>query len=509
MKKAVAYLLPFMEEEQRRAGEAHRSQGKILLATVKGDVHDIGKNIVSVVLGCNNYEVVDLGVMVPCDRILQAAIDTRADVIGLSGLITPSLDEMVFVAREMERRGFSLPLLIGGATTSRQHTAVKIAPEYHQPTVYVPDASRVVDVAASLLNPKLKAPFAQATRDEQAELRDRYAARQQKALLPYHAAAANRLELAFDREALPIPAFTGSRLLNDVPLAELVPYIDWTFFFAAWEIKGRFPAVLNDPKVGRAARELYENGTALLSRIVDDQLLAARGVYGFWPAESDGDDIVLFTDQARRGELLRFNMLRQQEILPDRQPNRSLADYVAPGASGLPDHLGAFAVTAGHGVDDLVRRFEQDHDEYQAILVKALADRLAEAFAAYLHARARREWGLAEPSLGPDAVIAEQHRGIRPAFGYPACPDHSEKRKLFALLDPWRIGLSLTETGAMVPAASVAGLYFAHPEARYFVVGRIGRDQAEDYARRKAMPLSDVERWLGPYLAYEPEPVRP
>ena len=510
MKKAVAYLLPYMEDEKRRAGTTAQSPGKIVMATVKGDVHDIGKNIVGVVLGCNNYEVVDLGVMVPADRILQTAIDEGADLIGLSGLITPSLDEMVFVAREMERRGFTIPLLIGGATTSRQHTSVKIAPEFSQPVVHVLDASRAVDVVSNLLSPAQKPGFDAANRAEQQKIRQQHGARKQRPLLPWPAAQANRARFAWSDQGIAKPAFTGARLLDDVRLEDLVAYIDWTFFFAAWELKGRFPAVLDHPQYGAAARELYDHARTLLDRIVRDRLIAPRGVYGFWSANTDGEDIVVYAPTEHRDTetprpILQFNMLRQQEQLSAGAPNLSLADYIAPRDSGVGDFIGAFAVTAGHGVAELVAGFERDHDDYHAIMVKALADRLAEAFAEYLHARARRDWGYgAGEQLPPDDLIAERYRGIRPAFGYPACPDHAEKGKLFDLLQAGRAGITLTDSFAMAPAASVSGLYFAHPQARYFTVGRIGRDQTEDYARRTGRPLPQVERWLAPNLSYEP-----
>jgi 5-methyltetrahydrofolate--homocysteine methyltransferase len=508
MKRAVAYLQPFMEAEKRQGhGGEDRHKGRIVLATVKGDVHDIGKNIVGVVLGCNSYDVVDLGVMVPADRILQTAIDQHADLVGLSGLITPSLDEMVFVAREMSRRGLRLPLLIGGATTSRQHTAVKIAPEYEHTTVHVLDASRVVDVVSSLLSDERRAGFERENRELQQRLRDQHGARKERPLLPYKAARANRLAIDWANEPLPVPAFTGPRVLKEVPLGEIVPYIDWTFFFAAWELKGSFPAILEHEKFGSAARELYEHAQLLLARIVGEKLLTANGVYGFWPASSEDDDIVVYRDEEHRGELTRFNMLRQQETLASGQPNLSLADFVAPAFApsgrGRTDYLGAFAVTAGIGADDLARRFEREHDDYSAILVKALADRLAEAFAAYLHHRARRDWGIDEPRT-PEQILHERHRGIRPAFGYPACPDHSEKFKLFALLGADQAGMALTEHAAMMPAASVSGLYFAHPHARYFAVGRIGEDQIASYARRKGQSIDRVERWLTSNLAYEP-----
>jgi 5-methyltetrahydrofolate--homocysteine methyltransferase len=498
-----------MEEEKRLAGTARQSPGKVVMATVKGDVHDIGKNIVGVVLGCNNYEIVDLGVMVPADRILQTAIEERADLVGLSGLITPSLDEMVFVAREMERRGFTIPLLIGGATTSKQHTSVKIAPEFRQPVVHVLDASRAVDVVSSLLSPAQKSAFAAANRAEQERVRQQHAALKQRPLLSWPAAQANRARLAWREDVIARPAFTGVRDLDDVTLEDLVPYIDWTFFFSAWELKGRFPALLDHPQYGAAARELYDHARTLLNRITRDRLIRPRGVYGFWPANADGEDMVVFQPGSgigdRGSEVLRFNMLRQQETMSPGTPNLSLADFIAPRASGVGDFIGAFAVTAGHGVAELVAGFERDHDDYHAIMVKALADRLAEAFAEYLHARARREWGYgAAERLTTEDLIAERYRGIRPAFGYPACPDHTEKGKLFDLLQAGRAGITLTDSFAMAPAASVSGLYFAHPEARYFSVGRIGRDQLEDYARRKGRPLADVERWLAPNLSYEP-----
>ena len=505
MKKAVAYLLPYMEEEKQATGAAS-ANGRIVMATVKGDVHDIGKNIVGVVLGCNSYEVVDLGVMVPAAKILDAAIEHRADIIGLSGLITPSLDEMAFVAREMERRGFKLPLLIGGATTSPQHTAVKIAPAYSGPVVHVLDASRAVDVVSSLLGKK-RGEYDRSNREFQAATREKYAGRTAKPLLTYEQALANRLRFDWDEHVTSTPWFLGRRYLDDVPLADIVRYIDWTFFFSAWELKGRYPAILSHPEYGEAARELFENAQALLRRIVDEKLLTARGVYGFWPAASDGDDIVLYKDDSRRSEQTRLSMLRQQEQIADGRPNRSLADFIAPRGSGVPDYIGGFAVTAGIGADELARRFERDHDDYNAIMVKALADRLAEAFAEMLHAQARKDWGYGQDErLHVDDLIAEKFRGIRPAYGYPACPDHSEKFKLFDLLDAGRQGLTLTEHAAMLPAASVSGLYFSHPEARYFVVGRLSRDQLVSYARRKGVPVEDAERWLSSHLAYDSSP---
>jgi 5-methyltetrahydrofolate--homocysteine methyltransferase len=506
MKRAVAYLEPFMEAEKlalEKAGGQRQAQGKLVVATVKGDVHDIGKNIVGVVLGCNNYEVIDLGVMVTTDKILQAAVDQKADIVGLSGLITPSLDEMVFVASEMERRHFTLPLLIGGATTSPQHTAVKIAPEYSQPTVHVPDASRVVDVVASLLSREQKPAFDTNNRAAQAKLREHHAGRKDRPILSIAQARANRLKL--DHSAPATPSFTGIRRV-DIALDELVPFIDWQFFFAAWELKGRFPKIFDDPKIGRAAKDLYDSAQKLLKQIVDGKLIRARGVYGFWPANADGDDLVLWTPSEPgrpRKVAARFPMLRQQEVIADDKPNRSLADFVAPIESGITDSVGAFAVTAGIGVDELVKKFEAQHDDYSAIIVKAIADRLAEAFAEYLHAQARRDWGF-DDSLSNDDLINEKYRGIRPAFGYPACPDHSEKGRLFDLLQARSQGLDLTESYAMTPAASVSGLYFGHPAAKYFAIQRVGQDQIEDYAKRKDMPVNEVERWLRPVLAYDP-----
>ena len=505
MKKAVAYLEPFMEQERRAGGTAAASKGKVVLATVKGDVHDIGKNIVAVVLRCNGYEVVDLGVMAHCDTILQAAADENADVVGLSGLITPSLDEMVFVAQEMQRRRLERPLLIGGATTSRQHTAVKIAPAYDRSTVHVADASRVIDVVSGLLNPARRAGLDRANRADQAALREQYAARRDRPLRAWAEARAGRFRCDWAAADLPAPAFLGPRRLDPIPLAEVTPFIDWTFFFAAWEIKGRFPAVLDHPAYGEQARALHADGTALLQRVVDEGRLTVRAVFGFWPALNDGDDIVVFEPGATAdggAERLRFPMLRQQAPQPEGRAHRSLADFVAPRGSGRIDHIGAFAVTAGAGVDDLAAEYERDHDDYRAIMVQALADRLAEAAAEYLHAEARRQWGYgADERLSPDDLLRERYRGIRPAFGYPACPDHSGKFTLWELLGPGSIGMGLTESAAMTPAASVSGLYLAHPEAHYFSVGRIGADQVEDYARRKGMTTAEAERWLRPLLA--------
>jgi 5-methyltetrahydrofolate--homocysteine methyltransferase len=504
MKKAVAYLLPFMEREKSIRA---RSQGKILMATVKGDVHDIGKNIVGVVLGCNNYEVIDLGVMVPCDQILDTARREHVDVIGLSGLITPSLDEMVHVAREMQREGFEVPLLIGGATTSRQHTAVKIAPQYGPPTVHVLDASRAVGTVSSLLSAERRSELDAANRREQQRLRDLHAERRAQPLLPYAKALEKRLVIEWRPQDIARPAFFGRRLVENLPLSELVPYIDWTFFFHAWELRGKFPQILDHPEYGKAARDLYADATKLLDRIVAEQWLRASGVYGFWPANADGDDVVLWQDERRAHELLRFVLLRQQESKTDDQKiYRSLADYVAPLDSGIVDSIGAFAVTTGLGADAAVARFEAANDNYSAIMVKALADRLAEAFAEYLHERARRDWGYAASErLSKEDLIDEKYRGIRPAFGYPACPEHSEKRKLFDLVAAEGLGMSLTDHYAMLPAASVSGLYFAHPEARYFNLGKVNRDQVASYAQRKGIDLRAAERLLSANLAYDPD----
>ena len=482
MKKAVAYLLPFMEAEKLQSGDT-RARGKVLMATVKGDVHDIGKNIVGVVLGCNNYEVIDLGVMVSADKILDTAEEQKVDVIGLSGLITPSLDEMVHVAREMERRKFRVPLLIGGATTSKLHTAVKIAPKYSQPTVHVLDASRAVGVVSSLLSDQ-RDHYVDGVAAEYEKLR---AGIEQRAItiLPLDEARRRAAQLEF--RPVP-PPFTGVRVLEDVPLAELEPFIDWSPFFQTWEMRGRYPQILDEPR----AKELYDDARKLLHEIVEKRLLQARAAYGIWPAKRAGDDIIMAGAT--------FHTLRQQQET-NTGNNFALADFVAPEG----DYVGGFAVTAGIGVEDLVARFQKDHDDYNSIMTKALADRLAEALAEKLHRDLRREWYAQDESLSHEDLIAEKYRGIRPAPGYPACPDHTEKRTLFALLGAEQLGMQLTESCAMMPAASVSGLYFAHPDARYFAVGKIGRDQVEDYARRKKVPAEEIERWLAPNLAYEPQ----
>jgi 5-methyltetrahydrofolate--homocysteine methyltransferase len=504
MKKAVAWLLPFLEAEKMAGGGAQQARGKILMATVKGDVHDIGKNIVGVVLGCNNYQIIDLGVMVPCEKILQAAREHQVDMIGLSGLITPSLDEMAHVAREMKREGFSLPLLIGGATTSKAHTSVRIAPHYDEPVVHVLDASRAVGVAGHLINPALKPAFARQNREEQEKIRLQHAGQAVK-LLPIEEARWRAAKIQWKAEDIARPEFTGTRLLPSVPLEDLVPCIDWSPFFHTWELRGRYPAILDHPKYGPEARTLFHDGRQLLDRIAREQLLTARGVYGFFPANSAGDDVEVYAGPARAGALATFHFLRQQMEKPDGQPNLCLADFIAPREAGQ-DYLGGFAVTAGLGADELVKRFKADNDDYNAILAEALADRLAEAFAEYLHRRVRAEWGYGkEENLTVKQLIEEQYRGIRPAAGYPACPDHTEKWTLWKLLDVEKsAGIKLTESGAMWPASSVSGLYFAHPQSQYFGVGKLGRDQVLDYHRRKGMDLRAVEKWLGPHLNYEP-----
>jgi 5-methyltetrahydrofolate--homocysteine methyltransferase len=455
------------------------------------------------VLGCNNYHVIDLGVMVSADKILAAAIEHKVDMIGLSGLITPSLDEMAYVAKEMERRGFTMPLLIGGATTSPQHTAVKIAPEYSGPVVHVLDASRAVDVVSNLISEEHRPGYVQKNRALQEETRAKYANRTTRAIISYERARANHLKTDWDNLEIPAPWFVGRRVVTP-SLDELIPYIDWTFFFTAWELKGRYPTIFEHPQYGAAAKDLYGHARTLLDQMSRDKLIEAKGVYGFWPANSDGDDIVLFKDDGRREELARFHMLRQQEEIADGRPNRSLADFVAPISSGAPDYIGAFAVTAGIGVDALAKKYEAEGNDYDAIMVKALADRLAEAFAEYLHAQARKDWAYgADEKLTNDDLVDEKYRGIRPAFGYPACPDHTEKFELFRLLDAPAVGIELTESCAMWPAASVSGIYLSHPEAKYFNIGRVGRDQAEAYAKRKGWTQAEIEKWLSPVLADE------
>ncbi len=508
MKKAVAYLTPFMEAEKATmaaSGQAVRSQGKIVLATVKGDVHDIGKNIVGVVLACNNYEVIDLGVMAPAEKILERAREVNADLIGLSGLITPSLDEMVHVAREMERQGFQLPLLIGGATTSRAHTAVKIAPNYSQPVVHVLDASRAVPVATSLLSNESKPAFVELHRAEYEALRRAHAAPRQQTV-PIAVARQRRTPIEWRTADLAVPSFTGARVLDDFPLHTLRTFIDWSPFFHAWELKGVYPRIFDHPEQGSQARQLFEEGNALLDKIVADHLLTARGVYGLFPANAVGDDVELYADSPRREVLARFHFLRQQANREGGEPCRSLADFIAPKETGLADFIGAFAVTSGIGLRELCAGFRARHDDYSAIMAEALADRLAEAFAECLHKRVREEWGYGcGENLSNQDLINEKYRGIRPAPGYPACPDHTEKGALWRLLDAHaNAGIELTESFAMWPGSSVSGLYLAHPQSRYFHVGKIDRDQAADYAARKGMTLKEVERWLGPNLNYDP-----
>jgi 5-methyltetrahydrofolate--homocysteine methyltransferase len=513
MKQAVSYLMPFMDQD--RDGRAHTSSnGKIVLATVKGDVHDIGKNIVGVVLQCNNYHVVDLGVMVPAEKILQAAIAENADIVGLSGLITPSLDEMCHVAAEMERQGFELPLLIGGATTSRTHTAVKIHPHYRRgQAVYVNDASRAVGVVSSLLSREAKQKTISDVRAEYARIAAAHArGEQNKKRLSLDDARANALRLDWSGSyAPPAPLQIGTQTLGEIPIAELIDYIDWSPFFATWELKGKYPAILNDEKVGAAAKNLFADAQDMLARLTAEGWFRARAVAGFYPANSEGDDILLFADEARREPVAVLHTLRQQLARRDDRANLALADFVAPRASGLADYIGAFALTAGIGEEAVVERFKGANDDYSAIMAKALADRLAEALAERLHQRVRKEfWAYAaDETLGSGEMIAEQYRGIRPAPGYPAQPDHTEKGMLFQLLDAERrIGVKLTESFAMWPGASVCGLYFSHPESYYFGVGRIERDQVEDYAARKGWTAEEAEKWLAPILNYDPLGVR-
>ncbi len=540
MKKAVAYLQPFMEAEKKAAGGTHKNAGKILMATVKGDVHDIGKNIVGVVLACNNYEVIDLGVMTPCEKIISTALEQHVDVIGLSGLITPSLDEMVHVAREMDRQGLKLPLLIGGATTSKAHTAVKIAPGYREPVVHVLDASRAVPVVGSLISAGQKPGFVKQVREEYERVRAQHAGQRAK-LVSLEAARANAPKLGY--ADLPQPEFTGARILSaegragspqpaaarsenapyPVSLNDLVPFIDWTPFFHTWELRGVYPKILQHEKHGEEARKLFADAQKLLEQIVGNKLLQPRAVYGLFPANCIGDDVELYTDESRAKVLTTFHFLRQQIEKTDGTRNWCLADFIAPkpgresgsvnsaldSRPSTLDHLGAFAVTSGHGLKELVEKFKTEHDDYNAIMAEALADRLAEAFAEFLHKRVREEWGYGRnENLGNDDLVAERYRGIRPAAGYPACPDHTEKQVLWQLLEVEKnAGIKLTESCAMWPGSSVSGLYFAHPESKYFAVGKLGRDQILDYHLRKGMTLQEVERWLGPWLNYEPQTI--
>ena len=505
MKRAVNHLLPFMEAERAASGSTQAKRGRVLMATVKGDVHDIGKNIVGVVLGCNNYEVVDLGVMVPCTKIIEEAIRHEADIVGLSGLITPSLDEMVQVAQEFEHAKLSVPLLIGGATTSARHTAVKIAPQYSGAVVHVSDASRAAGVVERLLNPASRQEFARANREAQARDVENFRRRQETKLVPYATACQKRWTTDWAAAPIDVPEFLGVRTLDRVPLEELLPFIDWSPFFMSWELKGKYPAILSDAIVGEEARKLHRDATAMLDMIIREGALVAKAAYGFFAANAAGDDIVVFSDDSRTVEKGRLHTLRQQWERKGQDVFHALADFVAPLESGRKDYVGAFACTAGHGCDELCRRYDREHDDYSSILAKAIADRLAEACAEWLHARARREWGYGRnESLSAEDLIEEKYRGIRPAPGYPACPDHTEKRSLFAWLDAERAaGMTLTESCAMLPAASVSGLYFAHPESRYFAVDRITREQVESYAGRKGMAVAEVERWLAPNLGYD------
>ncbi len=508
MKKAVAHLTPFMEAEKAAllaAGHEVKAQGKIVLATVKGDVHDIGKNIVGVVLACNNYEVIDMGVMVPAERILERAKAEKADIIGLSGLITPSLDEMVHMAREMERLEFKVPLLIGGATTSRAHTAIRIAPHYSEPVVHVLDASRAVPVTTSLLSEENKAEFVTQLRLEYAAVRKAHSAPKQP-MVSLAEARSRRTPIVWRAEDIAVPSFTGVRVLDNFSLAELREFIDWSPFFHTWELKGVYPRILEDERQGAEARQLFLDAQALLDRIVDQNLLTARGVHGFFPANAVGDDVELYEDGSRAAVQERLYFLRQQANREGSEPCRSLADFIAPRDTGLEDTIGAFAVTSGIGLQKVVDRFKADNDDYNAIMAEALADRLAEAFAECLHQRVRKEWGYGcAEHWTPADLIGEKYRGIRPAPGYPACPDHTEKGTIWRLLDvEANIGMRLTESFAMWPGSSVSGLYFAHPESRYFSVGKIDRDQVVDYHERKGMSVAEVERWLGPNLNYEP-----
>ncbi len=515
MKKAVAYLIPFIEQEKAdlvaaggTASSDKETNGTIVMATVKGDVHDIGKNIVGVVLQCNNYEVIDLGVMVPAQKILDTAAEVGADIIGLSGLITPSLDEMVNLASEMQRQGLTIPLLIGGATTSRAHTAVKVDPKYDGPVVWVKDASRSVPTAAALLHDERRETLMADVKVDYDALRARHAGKGDRKLLKYDAARANATPVDWSSYTPPAPNQSGIHVLEDYDIAELREYIDWQPFFNAWEMKGRFPDILNSPTSGETARKLYDDAQAMLDSIIEEKWLTARGVYGFLPAAGDGDDTIVYADDDRTEVRARLHHLRQQGEHREGVPNRSLADYVAPAGSGLADHVGGFAVTAGIGLPERVQAFKDDLDDYNAILIESLADRLAEAFAERLHQRVRTEfWGhVSDEQLSNADLIAEKYDGIRPAPGYPACPDHTEKLTLWDLLDVEKAtGITLTESMAMWPGSSVSGWYFSHPQSQYFVVGRLGRDQVASYAERKGWTMAEAERWLSPNLGYEPE----
>ena len=506
MKQAVAHLLPFIEAEKKLSGD-NKPKGKIVIATVKGDVHDIGKNIVTVVLQCNNYEVINMGVMVPSAQILDMARREKADIIGLSGLITPSLEEMAHVAKEMQREGFTIPLLIGGATTSRVHTAVKIAPHYEGTTVWVPDASRAVGVCSNLLSEDLQANYAQEIKDEYEKVRAQHKNKKGPAkLLTLADARANAYQTDWANYQPYQPELIGIRTLNNYPLEKIVPYIDWTPFFQAWELAGRYPDILQDEVVGETASQLFRDAQTMLKKIVEQKWLSANAVIGLFPANSVGDDIEIYTDQTRSKLAMTYHCLRQQDQKPTGKPNRCLSDFIAPKETGVKDTIGLFAVGAGFGIDERVKAFEDGNDDYSAIVLKALADRLAEAFAEHMHARVRREfWGYAkDETLSNEQLINEEYSGIRPAPGYPACPDHTEKGPLFAVLNATEnAGIIITESFAMVPTAAVSGFYFSHPESTFFAVGKIGKDQVVDYAQRKDWTVEEAERWLAPVLAYE------
>lgn len=506
MKKAVAYLLPYMEEEKRNQKDESK-QAKFLIATVKGDVHDIGKNIVGVVLACNNYEVIDLGVMVPCEKILETARKENVAAIGLSGLITPSLDEMVYVAKEMERQGFKVPLLIGGATTSPAHTAVKIAEQYSKPVLHVMDASRVVNVMNSALNPQTAVDYAKSIVEEQSRIREEFYSREnERNILPIADAIKNKFHAEWDSYTPPKPSFTGVKNIDDVNLKDLLPFIDWSPFFLAWELKGRYPQILKDPVIGKEASSLFNDAQIILKEMLENKSLKPRAVVGMFPAVSHGETVEIFEDDSKSKSLGLYPMLRQQTTKMSNQPNYSLADFIAPKEKNKNDYIGFFAVTAGHGIDELAKTYEAKQDDYNSILVKALADRFAEAFAEYMHHRMREEWGFGkDENLTTEDLIREKYRGIRPAPGYPACPDHTEKKKIWKLLDVEKnAGIQLTESCAMWPASSVSGYYFSHPDSRYFAIGKINEDQVVDYAKDKAMEKSEVERWLSPILNYDP-----
>jgi 5-methyltetrahydrofolate--homocysteine methyltransferase len=505
MKQAVAHLIPYIEEEKKRLGTAPKAKGKIVMATVKGDVHDIGKNIVGVVLQCNNYDVVDLGVMVSCETILETARKENADMIGLSGLITPSLEEMAHVAKEMERLGFKLPLLIGGATTSRTHTAVKIEPNYSGPTVWVPDASRAVGVASALASAEQRDAYMEGVRADYVKVRAQHASKTGQKSVTLQAARANATKIDWDGYTPPRPRQLGLTALKNYPLEKIAPYIDWAPFFQTWDLAGKYPEILDDPVVGEAARNVMAEGREMLERIVKGRWLTASGVFGLWPANCVGDDIEIYADDKRDRVLMTWHNLRQQNQKPPGNPNQSLADFIAPKDSGIADYIGAFAVTGGAGIEARLKEFAAKNDDYSAIMLKAIADRFAEAFAEHLHHRVRTEfWGYAGgEALSNDDMIAEKYAGIRPAPGYPACPDHTEKADLFALLAADKnAGMTLTESFAMLPAASVSGFYLSHPQSRYFAVGKIERDQVSDYAHRKGMDVAQAERWLAPNLNY-------